>query len=69
MLMQILTQDAAIAYVNAIETQWYGAPTGVKLAAHSFVNGWEDCPGIDVHTNENHWSVWLEVDGTIYGEC
>lgn len=69
MLMQIITIDAALAYVAAIETQWYGAAKPVIFAAPELVNGWEDAPGIAVHTSENRWSVWIERDGTVYGEC
>ena len=69
MLMQILTNAAALAYVAEIETRWYGTAPEIIASTPCLVNGWEDCPGIDVYTANNHWSVWIEPNGEVYGEC
>lgn len=67
MLMQQITVAAAIAYVKAIEAEWYG---GCEVIGHSMARESEiGFPAYDVFTAENRWTVWLERDGSIYGEC
>ena len=68
MLMQILTVAAAVAYVNEIEAKWYGAAKpviGHSVASESEIG----FAAYDIFTTENHWTIWLQADGSIYGEC
>lgn len=56
----MLTIETATAYVIQTELSWGLCPT-VESAE---VEG--DC--INVRTADNQWSVWVEADGSLYGE-
>lgn len=63
-MLPVVTKAEAVAYVAAIETEWYGAAFPVLSVADSTDND----GAIDVRTSENVWTVWRE-ENRIYGEC
>lgn len=54
----------AVKYVRQIETGWYGKPFPISSVGHCAETG-----GCKIRTDENDWSVWVQTDGTLYGEC
>ena len=58
--------ESAIEYVNKVETRWYGAPYRVLSVTNSReVLG----AALDIQTEENFWTVWVQENGELYGEC
>jgi hypothetical protein len=71
MLMQIITEAAAIEYVKQLELEWYGSHS-VKpyiVASYPDRESTAEFPAYTVRTGENYWTVWMEPDGHVYGEC
>lgn len=54
---------AAIAYVVAIEDSW-GVPHSPIVATRVSPDGFRE-----VDTVHGSWGVWVQADGTLYGEC
>lgn len=59
------TQSEAIAYVARKESEWnLPASREYRVEPHPPM----PAVGLDVFTDSNHWTVWIE-SGMIYGEC
>lgn len=61
-----MTNQDAIDYVAKIEASW--GQSGVVLFVGVDKESTPEFPVVEVRTEENLWSVWVE-HGLIYGEC
>lgn len=64
--MDILNHQTAASYVAKIEASW--GESGIVTSIADSNEGGPDCPAIDVATESNRWTVWVEC-GALYGEC
>lgn len=65
--MDILTHQTASDYVKGVESNW-GESGVVVRVSDNVTDATPDCPAIDVITESNFWTVWIEC-GKLYGEC
>lgn len=79
--MIAVTQNQALEYVRQIEAKWIASwsipgeakseggmdPTVIiSVERH---HDYEATGALCVLTNNNNWDVWIESDGSVYGEC
>ena len=66
--MRTITLAEAIAYAASTETAWNGAASAVTWCKYHASS--DDMSAYyDVHTTEHDWSVWIDSNGNVYGEC
>ena len=58
----------AAVYVQKIESKWYGAAYPI-LKIEPAKDADIGQIAFDVTTTENFWTVWVQENGTPYGEC
>ena len=62
----MITTDSAITYVQKIEASWELPESIIRSVRRYRLDGdWV----VDVNTQSNRWTVWIESTGQIYGEC
>ena len=61
-----ITRGEALSYVKMMESKWRLRSSAMLVRRAELAR---DGKMYDVYTSENHWTVWREPNGTIYGEC
>ncbi len=64
--MQSISEFQAIEYVKRMESDW---ELPVCRAFHVSRHADKSIYALDVRTDSNLWTVWIEHDGSVYGEC
>ena len=64
---------AAMDYALGVETSWGLTHSVMSARAEDFTDCGTDCVRVRTFSRagelQNDWSVWIEPDGTLYGEC